>query len=560
MKKVSHFFKFPAQRSEDTISLIEQSESDESKVTTIIPFADAPVESSAAVLTSPTSYNYKLAAYKGLTLAAVLLNPLFAVFLYMAISTAIDDSSQELSLDNTFWKIFFITLNLAVSSMSGLSDIIVVNPIEEAKTMSLSTGDNVATERLARTTPVERKSITVFTFFNQAIANTVFLVGSASAALSVAYMTNQTGLRWGLSIPITALELIYLNILSKVKIDEHSHEFLHRLLNPNESMLIKAAKSPAKSLEVTIQVLINALNRGVVYGYIMEQILKEFFGLSNDRTTTGLIAYTAAASFYTSLTSRTLNVHKQFFNAQFNQVSEVLLKSTKVSYAGMGIDSVMTLLRSGAASLLIYRHGTENLPFNITLTAMVGLFLTSHGFYVRYKNRHYQTALDMKLEQLARSNLRSAQPVVGELSSEQLFDLIKEQFKVNFGIKLAATVINAGSRLANWFSFLGFLITMNKLMVSNGYLNLDFYDLLCIQQLLCNPSLENEISFFQENMVDILAYYRTKWHVERKAPHFSWGSFWKTKSDYPKEYLTKLLPRNSEAEIELTQFSSLNVT
>ena len=163
--------------------------------------------------------------------------------------------------------------------------------------------------------------------------------------------------------------------------------------------------------------------------------------------------------------------------------------------------------------------------------------------------------MSTRLKQLVKELRIDGQQAERELTPEKMFDLIKDQFKVRNSIKISATIINGGSRLADWFSFLGFLVTLNKLIGPNAS-NFDFYDLLCIQQLLCNQALENALSFFQEGILDTLAYYRTKFYLEKNELHFGWRSLVKSKIDYPKDYLKKFLPIQ-ERDIELPQISSL---
>ncbi len=519
----------------------------------------AVIEPPAPILTLyALSDKRKRELYQGITLASVLFNPLFAIFLYMAISSAVDESRSELNLEDKFWEIFFVLLNVSISSLSGISDVIVVNPIEETEELLKALGENQLTERLNNLSICERRAIKSFNFFNQVVGNSVFLVGSASAALSLTYVSSSTGLRLGLGVPVTVLSHIYLNMLSRAKIDEHSYQLLHRLLDKRESMLIKAFKTPLQSLEVLIQVLVNALNRGITYGYIMNQVLKAYIDENNtsQNVVTSLISYATASSFYTFLVSRTLNVHKQFFNPQFAELPAELLKNTRVSFLGNLVDVIMTLLRAGAASTLLFRHGPKNIPVNIFLTTLLGLFLTVHGLYVRHKNRLYQTALNVKLKQSINELRIGEQQAENTLTPEKMFDLIKEQFKVRNSIRISATIINAGSRLADWFSFLGFLTTLNRLIGTNNDSSFDFYDLLCIQQLLCNPALENALSFFQEGIVDTLAYYRTKIYLERNERHFGWHCIVKSKVEYPKNYLKKFLPIQ-ERDIELPQILPL---
>ncbi len=230
--------------------------------------------------------------------------------------------------------------------------------------------------------------------------------------------------------------------------------------------------------------------------------------------------------------------YNQHFNKEFKDLSVELLSNTKVSCFGILTDIFMSAIRAVPAGVLLYRHISTNNPINIIATISVGLFLMFHSFYARYKSRLAHAALDIRLKQ----GIIALQTNVSEdMSSEETFDFIKEYFKTR-ALKNAVTFLNVGGRMGRWFAFLGFLITLNELIKTNSDLNLDFYDLLCIQQLWCNPSLENDASFFQKDMIDNFAYYRTKINLERNSPYFGLVHlFFKTKSDYPKDYLISYL-------------------
>lgn len=330
-------------------------------------------------------------------------------------------------------------------------------------------------------------------------------------------------------------------MLTRTKINEHSYEFISRIVDTKNSMLINCAKSPLVSFEAMIQTLINAINRSLLCAYITDQLLTQFFGNNNDHKNEVLnifILYSSISTLYISLFSRTLNVYKQFFNPKFQEISFELLKNTQVSRFGIFVDISMGLLRGGAASVLLYKHGPTDFPANILLSISIGLCLTLQSVYSRYKSRLNQTALEKKLEKTMNEEIDPQ--VLENITSLELFDFIKETFKTKW-TKRVAISLNLGERTARWLAFMGFLSTMNQLLKTNTNLKLDFYDLFCIQQLLCNPALENEFSFLQDTLVDNLAYYRTKVYLKKNLNHVG-SAFLKTKLDYSKGSLLNLLP------------------
>ena len=54
--------------------------------------------------------------------------------------------------------------------------------------------------------------------------------------------------------------------------------------------------------------------------------------------------------------------------------------------------------------------------------------------------------------------------------------------------------------------------------------------------------LSSFLSFFQDFIEQNIAYYRTKFNIEKKHRHFGWAAFWHAKKDYPAEHLQKFSP------------------
>jgi hypothetical protein len=240
--------------------------------------------------------------------------------------------------------------------------------------------------------------------------------------------------------------------------------------------------------------------------------------------------------------AKTVSVHKKYFDQQFDDLDPELLKHAKAPKLKLMFDAFIISLRAASAGTLLYRHGPENFTIKALLTGALSSLIMSHGLYVRYKSRLNQAALDIKLtgsssEVILVDNLAS-------MSAERIFSIIQEKFKTK-NLKRIVVCINSGAIALVWISFLSFLNTLNALVKENTNINLDFYDLLCLQQLWGVTSLENDAAFFQGLIFENLSYYRTKVFLENKRSHFGLvHSFFKSKSDYPRAYLEKFVTSN----------------
>lgn len=500
--------------------------------------------------------NSKKTISKCLAIASILIDPLYSYFLFTAIYSVIEYSQEEAGLNNKFWEILFTSLAAFFTIMNFISDITLVNPIEEAEVITSSIDENFEGDlNLIDSPPCKQKFVKSVVVFNQLTANSTYLINAGSSVLSVAYLTSLPELRWGIGLPVIILNVVYYNMLNRSKIKEHTYKFMKIILNLRDLNPTIIIKSPLKSLEVIIQILAKAIYSGISTGYVMKQILSEFIykgekqsSLSND-----LILYAILTTFYNTIFSRSLNVQRKFFNSEFDDVSSNFLKEAKVGCFELLKDGIISATRSISASVLLFRHGPENFPLNITLTASLGILTMSHNFYVKYNNRLYEVALSLK-----KRNNSQIINIDKELSSEKLFDLIKEQLKTP-KLKKIVSFINSGMILANWIAFLGFLMSLNEVLKANTNFKLDFYDLVCIQQLWGNTSLANDASFAQENMVENISYYCTKQFLEKNSKYFGlFHAFLKAKKDYPKNYLETFIKAREEIKSpsENTEFKN----
>ncbi|MCK4608291.1 MAG: hypothetical protein KAT71_02310 [Gammaproteobacteria bacterium] len=471
---------------------------------------------------------YKRTLLKLMTLSALALDSIFIVFLYNAMKSALLYTMDEFDESSETLQTSFLIAFGGMVSFNLIAELLIINPVEEAEAMAGSKiagfigdieGDNLCDK-------ITSSSLAVF---NQIVAQPTYVIGAAADAVSIAYLTSQGWLKWGYGVPVTMLGVVYYNLLMRTPINRHAKEFIHKFLNCQESIFINTLKTPAKSLEVLIQTLSNAIYRSVSMGYIMDQILVELFNQGSDnQDNTYYIAFAFFFTFYISLFSRTLNVRDKVLNPKFDTIPQEMLKTTKVSKIGSCIDVLMTTLRAGPASVIIYRHGFDSQIANIMLSGSIGVTLMLQGLYVRYKTRLHQTALENIERGVPKE---STEP----RSAEEVFEMLKKQNKTK-GLTVVATGLNVCSRASKSVAFLGFLAVLNDALISNGInLQLDFWDILCVHQLWGNTNFENELSFFQQAIQENLAYHITKCKIaiKQSKPAISViTSFWKSKEDY----------------------------
>lgn len=521
---------------------ITENQSDHSSDKDLMPYDDRPhIREQPSLNSLPVKTPFqkiKKTIYLGLTISSVLIDPLYCYFIYIAVRSIVEDLQEKIGLESNSWGIFFTILIGFFVFLNYICDITQVNPIEEAEIMANFKDNNFSEQLDTVENPIKKNSIRLFRYFNLSVANSIFFIDATSSAVAVAYLTNLRALEWSSGIPATIINIIYFNMLMRGTISKHSYEFMRRFLDSNNSMIINAVKSPAKSLEIIIQVLASSIFKGVASSYVVSQLLTEFFNIDEGSSTRrDFVLYTMLAASWMIIFAKTLNVHKRYFDQQFEDISPELLKKAIVSPRPMLIfDSLITSLRAASAGVLLYRHGPESFPTKFILTGSLCSFIMSHGLYVRYKSRLNQAALDIKLK-----DEDASEKISTGMSSEKIFSMIQQRFKTK-NLHRLVIFINSGAIAVVWVSFLSFLTTLNELVKKNTSLNLDFYDLICLQQLWGVISLENDATFFQGLIFENLSYYRTKIFLERNSSHFGLAhSFFKPKADYPREYLEKFV-------------------
>ena len=412
---------------------------------------------------------------------------------------------------------------------STICDASMGNPPEMADLLSIPNSSKMSQKYLQNVSLLGKRFSTIFKYINLASLSYYIIFNVCSDVLSIAYTTKNRTVIFSLGIPLVFLSSGFVYILLNTRIREHTYYFTSKLFNPNESMFLTVIKSPLKSFEVTLQTVSSAMNRGIGNGNIVNQTLIYIFFMNSNLTTSRLTYSGIFFGAYISIISRTLNVINQFYNQKFAEINNEDLKNTKVSKVWLTVDVIMTLLRAFPAGILIYQYTDNNykLPMGLPLGILIGV----HNIYVRYENRRYQTALD-NLHIQNRSTVTDK--ALTDLSKEELFDAISETFKTQ-RLKNVARFFNICGRACSSLSFLGFLLSLNKGL----NINANLLTIICVHQLWGNITLENDYSFYQDNLINVWAYDSAKMYMEKTRPQFGriFSFFWKSKKDYPVEYL-----------------------
>lgn len=477
----------------------------------------------------------KTKLYRALAVGCIIADTPFIAFNVIAMSGGIRYFFNELGAQDEALDVFIVIVASFFSVIRAIGDMAIANPIEFAEEYASMVPDE-KTQEISETKDICKKlSLGILTGFNQIISNITYLIGASANALPVFYVSRPVG--WILSIPIVGLGIFYFNLITFKRVNHHAMEFINKFLSWDQSMLIDALKSPLFTFEIFIQTISSAINRGVTFGYIMDQILWLVFDQNEDNPANLYFIYVIfSLTFYATISSRTLNVYESLFNPKFNQISADILRDIHIPSRQKALDFLMASLRGIPIGALLLKYSSKNPTVNITVGGLVGLSFFLHSLYVRTATRLYQIACYQQ-EKLLPETLSSTdvQP-----DSERFFTILENQSKTEKLINLA-TSTNVAGRIASSLAFLGFLVSLNKTLSEHGVLELDFIDLLYLHQLWGNTTFENEASFYQHHIVENFAYYKTKIYIEKQSPRYGyWGSFWKAKKQYPQEYLEHL--------------------
>ncbi len=495
--------------------------------------SDAPVREKQSHKPRRVKKNCNKIFYLMLTNGAAYISNVFhGIFFAVAAHAAVKGTLTEFGVEIGGWNYLVITSIAGLALLSTICDASITNPPESARYLLNQKNSDLEEKLLKDLSPFVKKIAKTLGYINKGVLLYFIIFNAASDILPISYITSDLRVIITIAIPLVSLSTVFLYVLLSARTQEHTYEFIRRLLNKNESMLLNALKSSVKSSEVILQSLSTAMNQAIANGNIVAQVLTYMFRMPNNAAYRMLIYSGVGVGLYSSLFSRVLNVHGQFFNMEFGKIPTDILRKTSVSKIGIGFDVVMTSLRAFPAGVLIYRYSSNN---KFLISIPISLILAGHSLYVRYINRFYQSALENYNIELK----KSSHDENIELSSIKMFNIISEAYKTP-RLQTMVKVFNIGGRVCGSLSFLGFLFYLNEAL----NIKTDFYTILCVHQLWGNTTLENDFSFYQDTLFNIWASIGSKMHMESTKPYYGKlrSFFWKSATNYPPAYLQNFMP------------------
>ena len=415
-----------------------------------------------------------------------------------------------------------------------MCDASITNPPESTEALSSKKGKIKLSDSLS---PSVKRTAQILAYIN--LGNLLYFIvfNAASDILPVSYVSSKLEVIVPISVILIPLSSVFLFVLLKDRTISHSYEFVQRLFDCQESMIINSLKSPAKTLEVAIQSLSSAMNQAVTNGNIVAQIFIFVFSMPDGQIFRGFVYSGVFSGGYGAIFSRVLNVYEQYFNKKFEKIN-LKERNFPVSKLGLFIDIIMSILRGLPTGVLVYKY--INLDAKMAIGCITGSFFGVHNLYVRYYNRLHMTALhhqkdDGKAAHSSFSGLSASSKNLALANNvfEELALLSKTP-----RLQKITTAFNFSARLCGSLSFLGFLFFLNEALD----LKADFYSILCVHQLWGNTTLENDFSFYQNALVDIWSSAHTKFKMEKIKPQYGTlnSIFCKSKKDYSLEYLNSV--------------------
>lgn len=478
------------------------------------------------------SRGHKRYAYLTLTYGAVLLELLFAYFMYRLLESITQKISDEYEVDNSNFitGIYSIIISLVILNLAG--DVTSVVPAEEYYELYLLHKDKNKEKGNKNDKSIEISAsqkgfknflinypFRIFTYCNSYPS---FIVGALTDAVAVAELIPSKIVQWPVSIVITGFGTMYYHMLSHDDLVEHNRFIWLHILDHKSSIIINIIKSPLKSFEVALQIGGNTLYRAAILGYVVQQFLHYNFGQIG-KLGIMLIAVTMESTAYATLFTRLKGSYNKFFDPGFNTLLPRDKEDIKIPKGNLLLNTLLSFVKSTGICYFAYKCIPLSGWPSIAVTSSLGLILLTRDVYFNYKQ---------SLNEAALTNKKKLEVNIQEIHSQQ-----SNKNKM----ELIASVVNFGGRATRIIGFLGALNSLNEeLHLYNISSGLDFTDLIVLTGTVGIPIATNEFFYFQKKLVENFNYYQEKISAEKNVPHFGIpGSFFRSRKEYPDGYFER---------------------
>ena len=324
------------------------------------------------------------------------------------------------------------------------------------------------------------------------------------------YLSPNTAIRWTVGSLLVLTGMCSDVFFSGQNIARHSRDFISRLTCERPT-LSRILGSPAKSLEVFVQMLSYMAYKGIGTAYITRQLL-QVAGLSlTNPCVLPLIATSAALTVYATGFQDARTIHRTFFDPKWNTLSLDDIKNTTLNLKRWLKDIMVASSRSLGLGWICFRFGPEDLSGKIALTSAISLVSFVHTLYVMHHRHIRELAYRRRRQELI--SMGDHQIDFETKTPDTLFNQIREHYETT-GLKRVVSVINASAGIANLISFIGFLSQLKETLGENGLsVPLNLVDLLFLTLGWGTVTVFVEKVKDKEGIIKNLTSYKAKWTV-----------------------------------------------
>ena len=355
-----------------------------------------------------------------------------------------------------------------------------------------------------------------------------WLVGGSADALAVAYMTNDLIARIIVSIIVVPFAT-YLYIMTfNPKIENH----ILALVNWNEGWAL-INKEIIKGIEFLRRVIINALTRGVGFGFIaMSTAIEIFMAKEEDPMLATYVAFEILYNFYVTLISRTLPSYASILGNVEAKKAEIVELQTECKQSNSTLtleektnlqlsrkqviwNAFMASTFSAPISYFAVKGFEQNCgPYAYLIGGVIGLPFFIHNILARNMMGPEQAALKIIEKREKQVVLvEEGQPLI--LSCVTLdFPRRYDELKKDKWVQDIAFTFSRGGRAGRWLSNGGFISGLAKFFENNGWTAAwSPLDIFMLNLLLATLAFETDGPVFDEINTDVLAHHcvRAEW-------------------------------------------------
>lgn len=436
---------------------------------------------------------------------ANLLEPLMAYFLYQSISEIGTTLAEETGIGSTLpWLlVMFNVITAFLVATHALNNMSSVNIPEDVMALCNHSGPD-------EQPPTHPNVIRALTVVNNLLSVPSIGLFAASNALAIAYLSENTIIRWIAGTSVTGLALTSF-LLFDNDVKKHTREFIERITD-KKSNLVKIVHSPLLSAEVAVEALSNMLHHAIGAGYITQQLLKRLLSIAGSHPITlPLIASASVLAAYNTAITSTLPIHHDYFNKEWQVLRNEELQQTPLRIHDWLANVFLAATRGAGTAYLSWKFIPGHIALKAGLALTTGLLTFSHNLYaLTYKTRHKLAYRQHQRQQQLERHTFSPDD---DSNATTVFDRLAKEYQTP-NLRRVVTVMNGGAGAARWFSFVGTLLSLKTALKENGIpVPFELLDILFLALGWGTATIFANKAAYELHTRETWAYWRTSWNI-----------------------------------------------